>query len=280
MRGLNTKIHFKNAFMKLAFVIFITSFLALPFGWRYDNITITGSPNQFLIKQADEDSSKSIRIINASLLKRLPAVLRDLSTALNDSIFHVGLFLGKNGLPIYVYDVTCNSFENSAAVLYRARDTIYRLKLNRFNQQATDKALAATLIHEIMHCVLLDIYARAIQKEEKALTSIISFGLNKNDTSSFFHNDFFVLMNTGNDGQHELIYQLFYPQMVSLLERFARIHKEAFLNHSDADHLMWSGLQETIAYKKLGEEEKREIQLTILEAKGIKLNETEGDSYY
>jgi len=266
--------------MKLAIVIFVTSFLALPFG--HDNITLTGyaTPNQFQIKQADGDSSKSIRIINASLLKRLPAVLRDLSAALNDSMFQVGLLLGKNGLPIYVYDVTCNSFENWASVLYRPGDTIYHLKLNRFNQQATDKALAATLIHEIMHCVLLDIYIRAIRKEEKALTSIMSFGLNKNDTSSFFHNDFFVLMNNGDDGQHELIYQLFYPQMVSLLERFARIHKGAFLNHSDADHLMWSGLQKTTAYKKLDDEEKREIQLTILEAKGIKLNEIEGDSYY
>jgi hypothetical protein len=259
--------------MKFASVIFITSFFAQSFGWKHDNITLTGYeiPNQFRIKRAKADSSAPIRIVNASSLKRLPPVLRDLSTALDDSMFQERLLLGKNGLAIYVYDVTCNSFENSAAILYQPRDTIYHLKLNRFNQQATDRALAATLIHEIMHCVLLDIYTRAKQEEEKALTSIMSFGLNKNDTSRFFNNDFFVLMNTVNDGQHELIYQLFYPQMVSLLERFARIHKDAFLNHSNADQLMWSGLQKTSAYKKLGDEEKGDIELTILEAKGINI---------
>jgi len=241
--------------------------------WQYNNIALMGYaiPNQFGIKRAVGDSSESIHIINASSLKQLPAVLRDLSAALNESMFQEGLLLDKNGIAIYLYDATCNSFENSAAIQYQVSDTIYHLKLNRFNQLATDKALAATLIHEIMHCVILDIYRRAKQEEEKALTRITSFGLNKNDTSSFFNNDFFVLMNTGNDGQHELIYQLFYPQMVSLLERFAGIHKEIFLDHREAEHLIWSGLQKTSAYKKLDEEEKREIELTILEAKGIKI---------
>lgn len=257
--------------MKLAFIIFITSLLVLPFGWRHNNIALSGYgiPNQFSIKRADGDFSQSIRIINASSLKRLPAIISDLSAALNESMFEERLLLGKSGFTIYLYDVTCNSFENSASVQYQINDTIYHLKLNRFNQRAADKALAATIIHEIMHCVLLDIYKRAKQKEEKAMTSIISFGLNKNDTSSFFNNDFFVLMNNGNDGQHELIYQLFYPRMVSLLERFAEIHKEAFLDHMDAEHLMWSGLQKTNAYKKLSHKEKRDIELTILEAKGI-----------
>ena len=111
------------------------------------------------------------------------------------------------------------------------------------------------------------------KKEEKAMTSIMSFGLNKNDTSNFFNNDFFALMNNGNDGQHELIYQLFFPQMVSLLERFAGIHKEAFLDHRNAEHLIWSGLQKTGAYKALRDEEKREIELTIFETKGINIEQ-------
>jgi hypothetical protein len=240
--------------------------------WQDSNIALTGYaiPNQFGIKRAVGDSSQSIHIINASSLKQLPAVLGDLTAALNESMFQEGLLLGGNGLYIYVYDAACNSL-NSACVLYQLSDTIYQLKLNRFNQQATDRALAATIIHEIMHCVLLDVCKRAKKEEEKAVSSIISFGLNKNDTSSFFNNDFFVLMNTGNDGQHELIYRLFYPQMVSLLERFAGIHKEVFLDHREAEHLIWSGLQKTSAYKKLDEDEKREIELTILEAKRIKI---------
>jgi len=258
--------------MKLVIIILSTSLLVLPFGWQHNTIALAGAaiPDQSRIKGADGDSSQSIRIINASSLKRLPAVVRDLSAALNESSFQEGLLLGKNGFAIYLYDVDCNSFENSAAVQYKISDTIYHLKLNRFNQQATDKGLAATLIHEIMHCVLLDLYKRAKQKEERALTGIIRFGLDKNDTSGFFNNDFFVLTNRGNDGQHELIYQLLYPRMVSLLERFAKIHKEAFLDHRDAEHLMWSGLQKTSAYKKLGDEEKRDIELAILGAKGIK----------
>ncbi len=248
--------------MKLGFIILVSSIFVQPPGWQHHNTSTRYEiPNQFRIKLVDGDSSQSLRIINVSSLKRLPAVLTDLSTALNESIFQKDLLLGKKGLAIYIYDVTCSSFDNSASVLYHVGDTTYHLKLNRFNQQARDRALAATLIHEIIHCLLLDIYTRAKQEEEKALASVMSFGLNKNDTSSFFHNDFFVLMNSGNEGQHELIYQLFYPQMVSLLERFAKIHKEAFFDHNDAEHLMWSGLQKTIAYEKLGDEEKREIEL-------------------
>jgi hypothetical protein len=258
--------------MKSGFIILLSSiFVHSPGGQHSNESTRYAIPVQLRTKRVDEDSSQSLHIINASSLKRLPAVIKDLSAAFSESIFLKGPFLGKNGIAIYVYDVTCNSFENSARVLYQARDTLYHLKLNRFNQQATDRALAATLIHEIMHCVLLDIYTRGRQREENAMTGIMSFGLNKNDTSNFFNNDFFVLMNSGDDGEHELMHQLFYPQMVSLLERFARIHKEAFLNHSDADHLMWSGLQKTSAYKKLGDEEKRVIELTILEAKGINM---------
>jgi hypothetical protein len=256
--------------MKLGFIILISSIFVHPPGGQHSNESARYAiPIQLQAKRVDEDSSQSLRIINASSLKRLPAVIKDLSAAFRESIFHEGLLLGKNGITIYVHDVTCNSFENSASVLYQIGDTLYHLKLNRFNQQATDRALAATLIHEIMHCVLLDIYTRGRQKEEKAMTSIMSFGLNKNDTSNFFNNDFFILMNSGDDGEHELMHQLFYPQMVSLLERFASIHKEAFFNYSDAGYLMWSGLQKTRAYKKLGDEEKRAIELTILTAKRI-----------
>jgi hypothetical protein len=228
-------------------------------------------PDQFRIKQTNRDSCQALRIINASSLKRLPAVIRDLSAAFSESRCREDLLLDKNRLAMYVYDVTCNSFENSASVLYQSGDTIYRLKLNRINKLAADRALAVTLIHEIMHCVLLDIYERAKQKEEKAMTRIMSFGLSKNDTSSFFNNDFFALMNTGNDGQHELIYQLFFPQMVSLLERFANIHKDAFLDHHQVEYLIWSGLQKTSAYKALSNEEKGEIEQTILDTKGINI---------
>ena len=260
--------------MKLVFTILAASLFFHSSGWQYNNtLARSAISNQFPIKRTDKDSSSSLRIINASSLKRLPSVIRDLSAAFSESMFKDELLLGKKELAIYVYDVTCNSFETSASVLYEARDTIYHLKLNRFNQLAADKALAVTLIHEIMHCVLLDVYTRAKKKEEKALTSIMSFGLNKNDTSNFFNNDFFALMNSGNDGQHELIYQLFFPQMVSLLERFAGIHKEAFLDHRNAEHLIWSGLQKTGAYKALRDEEKREIELTIFETKGINIEQ-------
>ncbi|MFI5185780.1 MAG: hypothetical protein ACHQF0_03600 [Chitinophagales bacterium] len=198
-------------------------------------------------------------------------MIKDLSAAFAESIFQKGFLLNKNGFTIYLYDVTCSSFENSAAIRYQVSDTIYHLKLNRFNSRATDDALAATLIHEIMHCVLLDIYKSAKQGDDKALASIAGFGLNRNHNSGFLNNDFFVLMDSDESKQHELIYQLYYPRMVSLLERFEEIHKEVFFDHDNAEFLMWSGSQNTSSYKRLGDEEKREIELTILQAKGINI---------
>ncbi len=101
----------------------------------------TAIPKQSGTRRADGDDPGSIRIINASSLKRLPAVVRDLSAALKESNFQEGLLLDKTGFSVYLYDVICNRFENSAAIQYNASDTIYYLKLNEFNQKATDKSL-------------------------------------------------------------------------------------------------------------------------------------------
>jgi hypothetical protein len=256
--------------MKLIAVIIVSSLFVQPFLWPHNYVASKAHAVSAVwpVKNTEGDSSQSIRIINASSLVRLPRVVKDLSAALHQSPFPQRSLLDKNGFSIYLYDVNCNSFENSAAIRYQVSDTMYHLKLNRFNRMATDKALAVTLIHEMMHCLLLDLYKRAQKGDEKAIASIEGFGLNKNDTSSFFNNDFFVLVNRGEEGQHELIYQLFYPNMVSLLKHFASVHKETFSDQRDAEFLMWSGLQKTTAYQKLDEEEKREIESTILKAKG------------
>jgi hypothetical protein len=261
------------AYVRLIIVIVVASLL-ISFGTQHHNVALIGSvvPQKFQTTRDEGNSLHSIRFINASSLKCLPAVIKDLSVAINEPAIQGQVFSGMNGFAIYLYDVTCNSFEHSAAVRYVVGDTVYHLKLNRFNRHATDKALATTLIHEIMHCVLLDIDKRAKQRDQQAIVTIAGFGLNRNDTSNFFNNDFFVLMNRGDAGQHELMYQLFYPQMVSLLKRFAEIHGGSFSNYEECERLMWSGLQGTSAYKKLEAEERRDIERTILKTKGVDVN--------
>ncbi|MBS1599385.1 MAG: hypothetical protein JST75_14260 [Bacteroidetes bacterium] len=260
--------------MKSLLILFVTSLFIIP-KVEFTNVAAPGAKSTGAVheKFSNKDSSQLIRFINTSSLKNLPDVIKDLSATLNETIFQKEQLLGKDGFTIYMYVVTCNNAENSAAVKYRVNDTIYHLKLNRFNQVAEDKALAATLIHEIMHCVLLNIYNRAKQQELTAQNSILNFGLNKNDSSIFFNNDFFIQMNNGEAGQHELIYRLFYPQMVSLLKRFASLHKKTSLSNGEAENLMWSGLQQTSAFKKLPDEEKKSTTLSILKAKGIATNE-------
>jgi len=253
--------------MKSLLIFFATYFFMSPTG-KHAPATNDRVHGKFTGK----DSVQSIRFINTSSLKNLPGVISDLSEVFNETIFQKGYLLGKEGFTVYLYVADCNNAENAAAVKYRINDTIYHLKLNRFNQVADDKALAATLIHEIMHCVLLNIYNRAKREEWSAQNSILNFGLNKNDSSYFFNNDFFVQMNNGEMGQHELMYQLFYPQMVSLLKRFVSLHKKTFLFPGEAESLMWSGLQQTNAFKKLPDDEKKSIVLTILKAKGIATN--------
>jgi hypothetical protein len=240
-------------------------------GWQNKNVFPTQPADfgQIGVMHLGNDSHHFIRIISASTLKRLPAVIKDLSVAINESALQQQFLSDRKDLTIYLYDVTCSNFEISAAVQYPYNDTIYHLKLNRFNKQATDMALAATLIHEIIHCVLLDIYKRAHRQEQKAIDNVLSFGLERNDSTNINDNDFFHIMNSGNEGQHKLMFRLFYPQMVLLLERFAVIHKKKFPNKKAAGFMMWSGLQNTDAYKRLSNEEKRDIQSTILAEKRI-----------
>lgn len=249
-------------------LLFLSVFTLPPIQQSKNNVPVQSSIPQPIRAHPVIDSSQSIRIINASTLKRVSAVLKDLSSMLTESRLWQQLFPGKKGFTVYVYDVTCNSFEVSAAVKYVNSDTFYHLKMNRSNQRATDLALASTLIHEIMHCILLDVRKRALQQEENAVASILSFGLNKNDSTCIFNNDFFSLVNN-EDGQHELIAHLFYSDMVSILERFAAIHKKSFANKEIAESLGWSGLQQTNAYNGLTYEHKKIIQGTILKEKGI-----------
>jgi len=258
------------AYLKLITIIMVACFL-ISFGTRHHNAALMPSaiPQKFQTTQEEGNSSHAIRFINASSLKHLPAVISALSVAINEPAIREKVFSSGNGFAIYLYDATCNSFERSATVQYAVEDTVYHLKLNRFNNHAIDRALATTLIHEITHCVLLDMDKRAKRGDENALASILNLGLNRNDTSNVFNNEFFVLMNSGEEGQHELMYRLFYPQMVFLLERFAEIYNEPFFDHKDAENMMWSGLQRTNAYQRLNEEEKEEIELAILKTKGV-----------
>jgi len=247
--------------MKSLFIIPMISFFNF-LGVQNNNATLTELQfsNQSGINQSASDSSAYYRFINASSLKHLPLVIKDLNVALNKSKFKNGDFLNGVGFTIYLYDFDGKSFEKSA-VTQKISDTLYHVKLNRYNSRATDKALAVTLIHQTMHCLLLDLHGRATLGDNKAVASVLNFGLPKNDTSNFFNNDFFVLMNGGEPGQHELIHQLFYPQMVALLKDFETIHNKAFSDHYKAEYLIWSGLQSTDGFKKLQDEEKGNVDV-------------------
>jgi hypothetical protein len=257
--------------MKGVFIILFLLILIMPSKGQNENIfaAAAGKSSQAEGVQFNNSSLPVIRFINASKLRRIPGVLRDLSIALNESMLNEQfLYEGKN-ITVYLYDVTCKSFEVSAVVRYFPGDTMYRLSLNSYNQQATDLALAATLIHEIMHCVLMNMYERALLREQRAIGNVRRFGPGENDPAHDLESDFFYLMNSGNDGQHELIARFFYSQMVSLLERFAEIHKRIFLNKKTASRMMWTGLQNTNAYNKLNEQDKRLIVATILAEKRL-----------
>ena len=254
----------KPIFILLSVVVFLS------FTRQHNNVTRKepASSNQFFVKQSGFDSSQSIRIINNSSLKRLPGVIRDLSITLNKSAFQIKELLNKNGFAVDLSDVQGTGFEVSASVIYRHGDTAYHMQLNSFNKKASGKALAATLIHEIMHCVLLDMdkYARMADKKSIGAGSFDSTLRRRYNIS---RDEFFSLMNSGEAGQHELMYRLFYRDMVSLLKQFAKVHREPFLDYRDPDFLVWSGLQKTAEYEKLSYEERREIETAILREKGL-----------
>jgi hypothetical protein len=211
-----------------------------------------------------------IRFVNQSSLKKLPVVLQHLDSVLNGPFSGIRKWVGGEGFSVRIYDITCESFEYAAAIVYKGTDSVFQLKLNRFNEKASERALAATLIHETMHCLLLHLLKRVQKEEEEALQLIVNFGLTQlQDSSNRYNNDFFILMNKGQEGQHELIYRLCYPYMVQLLQRFIEKYEGRSAGPLYAQQLMWSGLQGTTAYKKLDEAEKREIEATLLAAKGV-----------
>lgn len=251
--------------MNSVFIILVSSLIVLSCGRQQKNITVVQYSTPGEITSDENNSLQSIRIINNTTLKSLQGVVRDLSFVLNESGFREKFPLGKEGFTVYLHDGTFRSITTSAAVMNSFNATLFSVKINKFNEQAEDKALAVTLIHEIMHCVLLNIYRRAQKQDEQAFKSIISFGSNKNNAY-----DFFDLMNEGERGSHELMYRLFYPQMVLILKRFAEIHKQT-LHTKEAEFLMWSGLQIIDVYRKLSDEKRYDIEFTILKAKGFEV---------
>jgi hypothetical protein len=251
--------------MKLVFIILTATFLFFSCGTQQKNIASIGNVVPVKDEEAGNEPLQFIRIINNTSLTSLSGVVRDLCFVMNGPGFRERLLLGEEGLTIYLHDLNSGSFTISAVVLDAFSATTFKVKINRFNERAEDKALAATLIHEIMHCVMLNIYRRAQKQDAQAFNSIISFRLNKINAA-----DFFDLMNEGETGSHELMYHLFYPQMVLLLERFAEIHKQT-LDSKEAEFLMWSGLQKIDAYQKLSYEMRFDIETTILTAKGFEI---------
>ena len=249
--------------MKLVFIILTATLFFFSCGTQQKNIASIGNVAPVKDEEIGRDPLQSIRIINKTSLKSLSSVVEDLCIVTNGPAFRERFLLGKEGLTIYLHDLNATSFTISAVVLYDFSATTFNVKINRFNEQADDKALAATLIHEVMHCVMLNIYRRAQKQDEQAFNSINGFRVNKINTD-----DFFDLMNEGERGSHELMYRLFYPQMVLLLERFAEIHKQT-LNSKEAEFLMWSGLQNIDAYHKLSYDKRVDIETTILTAKGL-----------
>jgi hypothetical protein len=258
--------------MKSVFSILVLSLLVLSCGRQQMSITTIQHNFPDEVKQEENVLSQPVRIINNTSLKSLQSVASDLSVATNESGFREKFPLGNEGITVYLYDDTCNSFTISASVMSTFSATTFYVKINKHNQVAEDNALAATLIHEIMHCVLINIYRRAQNNDQQAFSSIESFGLNNNDPSDSFNDSFFDVMNEGEAGSHELMYRLFYPRMVLLLMHFAEIHKQT-LNTKKAEFLMWSGLQNTCAYQKLSYKKRYDIEFTILKAKGFEVEE-------
>ena len=252
----------------------IASFIFLAFtSRRTGSFTEVGLiPKQDVMKQVQAELPGSIQIINNSSLRRLPHVIVNLSAVLERAKFEPEGLLSGNGLTIYLNDVHYKGAEVSASVMTNVEDATYHVKLNSSNRQASDKALAATLIHEIMHCVLLNIYRNAIQNDGRALAIIKFFDEKLKMGFCGPNHNFFYLMNNGEDGHHELMYNLFYPEMVSLLTKFAKIHKMPFIDYREPELLMWSGLQKTEEYERLPYEERKEIESAILREKGLQVD--------
>jgi hypothetical protein len=219
------------------------------------------------------DSSR-LRISNNSSLKRLPSILRDLTIAFGRSSFVQQGLIGESGFTINLYDGSSKTTDTSASVNYNTRDTLFYLRLNRPNRQATDQAIAATLIHEFMHCLLIDIDKRGRSGDKIAWSIIERFNKRIENRFEIVGNNFFDLMNLNESGQHELMYQLFFCQMVTLLEDFSKPHKSTFCDDERAVSLMWSGLQGTSGFQKLSAEQKMQIQLVIMEEKGLSVGPT------
>jgi hypothetical protein len=220
------------------------------------------------VRSVREDSCR-LHISNNSSLKRLPSVLKDLSIVLNRSSFGQQGLLNGNGFTIVLDDAGHETFDTSASVVHRWGDTVFYLELNRLNSLASDRALAVTLIHEIMHCILTDIDQRARSGDNEALSLVRGFDVRIEDPLGKMKYPFFDLMNQNAPGQHELMYQLFFTDMVQLLECFTRVHRDANSQYERSKLLMWSGLQETTGFQKMTTDEQKEILLAILEEKGI-----------
>ena len=82
----------------------------------------------FRVFQAVRDSSEFYRFVNATSLKRLPAIIRDLNIVLNRSKFNDVDFLNGKGFTIYLSDLDSKSFEKSG-ITQKISDTLYHVSL-------------------------------------------------------------------------------------------------------------------------------------------------------
>jgi hypothetical protein len=136
----------------------------------------------------------------------------------------------------------------------------FSVKLNSFFGEATDLALATTILHEAFHCQLMSWFREAITNNDQTRKEQLatSYGYLFSTEIINIDSSLAAIVNGGNATQHQDIVNKYKGMIADALYQFAQT-KGINIDLSYCEDLSWSGTFDSKAFQDLSENDQQRI---------------------
>jgi hypothetical protein len=137
----------------------------------------------------------------------------------------------------------------------------FKVSINKYFNQATDLALATTIIHEAFHCQLMSWFREAVKNNNLALQQELATQYGYLFTSEILSSDSNLshIVNGMNKTQHQDIVNRYKDMIASALLEFAKARGIENIDIEYCKDLAWSGTMDSKAFEDLKDDDKERI---------------------
>jgi hypothetical protein len=137
----------------------------------------------------------------------------------------------------------------------------FNVSINKYFSDATDLALATTIIHEGFHCQLMSWFREAVKNNNLTLQKELTTQYGYLFTSEFtsLDNSLAYIVNNANATQHQDMVNRYINMIAEALNEFAKARGITGIDLEYCKDLAWSGTMDSKAFKELPQDDQERI---------------------